>query len=582
MSRPIPTRPTTGPAGPKRVLATLLATLCLVAGGAAAQSEQDPQFGASIEVNVVNVDVRVSDSKGEPVVGLGPADFQILEDGEPVDITNFYAAAEVEPGSFEAETPVAGEPAATDSAAAPHADPAENLWLVIYVDNSNVLPNRREAALEAVRGFVTGDLGPRDQVMVVAFSDEVRVLDPFTTDRQRTLAALDQVNALPARGIESTVAWRRNLDRIQDTFESCRGGCDSCWEEMAALIENYGLETEGRARAAIGGLGRMVGSLAGVKGRKAILYLSDGLAMNPGAEGYQYLAELCPRQSREAYDRMRELDLAPQLEAVASWANSARITFYSLETSGLRPPLSGTVENSSLFFQPSQEVDDIRVKSLQDTLYVLADETGGKAALNANRLEGPLDQVARDLAYYYSLGYSPSRPPDGERHKIEVKLVGEGRKDWQIRYRTGYRAKPREEVLADQVLAALLLNLEANPLEARISTGEPTAGEGKGLRVPLRIAVPLDRITLVPTADGALEAHLRVLLATTDGSERVEAVRQRVLPIRIPATQEADLAGKYHAFEIGVTLTSPKSRLAVGIVDEVSGVGSFGEQKIGK
>ncbi len=560
-------------------LAGLALLLSLVGGGAVAQEVRDERFGATIEVNLVNVDVRVTDGDGNPVLGLGPEDFEIFEDGEPMAITNFYASAEVAPDSFETGSPEAGAAPEPTPAAAP--DPAENLWLIVYVDNSNMMPNRREQAVESVRRFVVEDLAPKDQVMVVAFSDEVRVLDSFTTDRQRTLGALDALDELPARGLESRVEWRRNIDRMIDVFQSGRSGCEDVWEEMAAIAETYAFETEGRSRAALGGLGRMVGSLAGVKGRKAILYLSDGLATNPGAEAFQYLAELCPRRQNEAFVRMRDVDLARELESVASWANSARITFYTLETSGLRAPLSAGVEDLSLLFQPSQEVDNVRVKSLQDSLFTLAEQTGGKAALNANRLERPLEQVSADLEHYYSLGYTPANPPNGERRKIEVRVTGEGRKSWEVRYRTGYRAKPREEVLADQVLAALLLNLEANPLEARISTGEMTRGKGKTRQVPLRISVPLDRITLVPTGDGAMEARLRVLLATTDGPDKVEGVRQRVLPIRMPLVQEADLAGKYHSFEIGITLSGPKSRLAVGVVDEVSSVGSFGEMKLG-
>ena len=39
---------------------------------------------------VVNVDVYVTDAKGNRVTDLTAADFEVLEDGRPVEITNFY------------------------------------------------------------------------------------------------------------------------------------------------------------------------------------------------------------------------------------------------------------------------------------------------------------------------------------------------------------------------------------------------------------------------------------------------------------------------------------------------------------
>ena len=50
----------------------------------------DTSFREVIDVNVVNLTVRVTDKEGRPVKGLGRGDFEILEDGKPVEIANFY------------------------------------------------------------------------------------------------------------------------------------------------------------------------------------------------------------------------------------------------------------------------------------------------------------------------------------------------------------------------------------------------------------------------------------------------------------------------------------------------------------
>src|SRR6476620_488926 len=68
-------------------LVTLLAT---PAGRAQTQAGQAP-FLEQVEVEVVNVDVQVTDGSGRPVTGLGKGDFELLEDSKPVKITNFEA-----------------------------------------------------------------------------------------------------------------------------------------------------------------------------------------------------------------------------------------------------------------------------------------------------------------------------------------------------------------------------------------------------------------------------------------------------------------------------------------------------------
>src|SRR5436189_4382250 len=49
-----------------------------------------PPLTAHVDVQVVNVDVSVTDTDGKPVMNLTRDDFEIFEDGKPQKITNFY------------------------------------------------------------------------------------------------------------------------------------------------------------------------------------------------------------------------------------------------------------------------------------------------------------------------------------------------------------------------------------------------------------------------------------------------------------------------------------------------------------
>ena len=70
-----------------RTVAPLLVASALVAGPLA--QEAVPQF--SSRVQLVEVYATVTDAKGEPVTGLRQADFEVLEDGTPQEVSAFAA-----------------------------------------------------------------------------------------------------------------------------------------------------------------------------------------------------------------------------------------------------------------------------------------------------------------------------------------------------------------------------------------------------------------------------------------------------------------------------------------------------------
>jgi hypothetical protein len=111
-------------------------------------------FFESIDVSVVNVDVYVTDKKGNRVNGLTRDDFEILEDKKPMAITNFYAVDEGRP------VPTAEElanPAPPGPAAVPGMPPEipedQRLHLVVYIDNFNIHPFSRNKTFTALREF---------------------------------------------------------------------------------------------------------------------------------------------------------------------------------------------------------------------------------------------------------------------------------------------------------------------------------------------------------------------------------------------------------------------------------------------
>ena len=56
-------------------------------------TEADSALLREVEVSVTNVEVVVTDSKGNRVSGLTREDFEVYQDGLPQKITNFYAVS---------------------------------------------------------------------------------------------------------------------------------------------------------------------------------------------------------------------------------------------------------------------------------------------------------------------------------------------------------------------------------------------------------------------------------------------------------------------------------------------------------
>ena len=121
-------------------------------------------FFDTVEVSVVNVEVLVTDQWGAPVKGLNQEDFFILEDGEPVEVTNFLA---VEQGALVSSPETELSPPSLPSEA------TRLLQMVVVVDNRTLTPQNRNAVMASLRAVIEEQLDARDRVMIVTLGDTV-------------------------------------------------------------------------------------------------------------------------------------------------------------------------------------------------------------------------------------------------------------------------------------------------------------------------------------------------------------------------------------------------------------------------
>ncbi len=176
--------------------------------------------------------------------------------------------------------------------------------------------------------------------------------------------------------------------------------------------------------------------------RKAVVWVSNGFDFNPFENqrlGEDPIYGGRQGQTREEGEQMNrtmnqgaqfsDADLARDLADLTRSANRANATFYTIDPRGLvaGQDLDETVDPTD--FQN-------HIRKTQDSLRVLAQETGGIAIVNQNNFDKGLKRIDAETSDYYVVGYYSSNPDPLKRtRKIEVKVKREGLNVWS---RTSY------------------------------------------------------------------------------------------------------------------------------------------------
>jgi len=554
-----------------RILLPAAALLLALPGPAVAQEASDaPEelFVETLDVEVVNVEVRVTDRKGRPVTGLTRDDFELSEDGRRMEIEYFSEVGEGrEP---EAPDEAAAPQAGGELAAVPLRPSAELRHFVLFLDLDHLAPDGLRRTLPDLEGFVEEVLGPRDRMMVVARQDNLRVVQELTGEPERVGAALDELAGTAPKGIQRRAARSQVLRNIRSALEEV-DPAQSCVESEAfsaeAAVRQYAASVENEVQGTVSALTSLVRALVGLPGPKVVLYVGEGLEQRPAVDLFHLLVELCPVRERELQANLLNQDLTPSFLRLTADANANRVTFYTLDAGGLRT--DSTVEAADRYVRVTGIGQRMRLANLQHPLFLMANETGGRALFNTNRFADELEEISRDVETYYSLGFVPHHQGDGKVHRLHVEVRADHH---DVRYRAAYRDKPLPERIVESMLGTLLFGVEANPLGVEVEVGEPAAGEAGLLVVPVRIRVPLGEVVTTPGA-GFSMGKLRLVLVAREPDGEWTPVKQQEALFKLPEGEDPDEAERL--FEVAVPLPPGENMVAVGVRDDVGGETSY-------
>jgi len=251
----------------RRVLSIVLtAALCCTTASAgqqarpsgAAPEPQNPTF--RLQVEVVEIDVRVTDVKGNFVRNLTKDDFQIFEDGKEQTVTTFSLMdTPIEPSS---------QPVARSSPIEPDVQSNERRVdgraYVMLMDDLNTHPDRTARTKNAARRFIERHLGAND-LMAIVFTQANAPTQEFTSNKRLLLSAVDTFvgQEIPERTLP------------QPTGPAIAGF--STAPDAPAFTAAGGMEATGGGNAVMSALSRVAAWLDGITVRKkAVILVSDG------------------------------------------------------------------------------------------------------------------------------------------------------------------------------------------------------------------------------------------------------------------------------------------------------------------
>lgn len=561
----------------RALLWTLMCLLAFLGGlpavGQSAADEDgedgDEFFIDELDVNVVNVEVYVTDRKGNRITGLTKDDFELTVDKKPMSITNFYAVeggvpnAEAVP-TIERPGVEPAEPARPDAAPLPPDE--QKLYLIVYVDNFNLRPFNRNRVIRAARNFLRTRLRPGDETMLVSYDRSLNVRHPFTKDPELVAGALYDLEDMTGHRIHADNERQDLMDMI---YNDARDIYD-----VRGRVTQYAESIFNDMSFTLDALRDQVETLAGLPGRKAVLYVSDGLSMRAGEDAFHALNDRFV-DSSVLLDSHR-YDMSRRFQSLIAQANASRVTFYTVDAGGLRTYSYMDASNQNA--NGGAQIDQIHFSNMQSPLLFLADETGGFAVINTNNFNPGLDKMADDFGTYYSLGFLSGTTEQGRYHKIKVRLKDK-KKGIRVRHREGFRDKPVATRMAESALAALHFGYQKNPLGINLDAGKPTRQDRKHYLVPFTVRIPLGKLTYLPH-ETFQRGRVRLFIAAKDTEGGLAEVQEVPVPIEIPLKDFERAKKQDYHYQITLLMRVGRQVVAVGARDEIGKTIGFSTRSV--
>jgi VWFA-related protein len=449
-------------------------------------------FSGTTDVVVVEIPVQVL-KDGEPVRGLTAGDFEVFEGRKRLPVTGFEVldlnAVQARPGETWKRA---------------QAISARRHFLLLFDMGSaspKTVAEARQAALDLLDGLHPSDLAG---VATYRPSKGPELLLGFTTDREQARAALDHLGkpemldraADPLRLVLNAPApgsggegggggggggprggGGRAADR-KEALEAAMGTDTPFTSNISVPMAQAERAVRQRAVTAMSrGYADLAKAMGGLYGRKYVVLFSEGF----DSALFQGTANI---------DQQNSMAYASSIGAV--WGVDSEQRFGSTKTTSDLETMLEELRRNDCVVQ-TVDIGGLRERGgageqwvgNRDSLFLMADATGGELYENFNDLSAAMDQMLRKTSVTYVLAFQPEGlRKDGRYHRLRVELKDAPR-GVRLVHRPGYYApRPYQErssterlmqtaqqVLSGRESGAIPLDVLAAPF--RVATDGP-------------------------------------------------------------------------------------------------------------
>jgi len=578
------------------VLRALLASsiICVSMMAILAQDKKQPRSGSTeedivkVSSNLVNLDVIVKDRKGKAITDLKREDFTVTENGVPQNIEFFDSTL----SSGDATGRYAGATVSNSGSRALALLP-RNIVALVLDGQSTELANLTHVR-EGIMKYVRERLSESDSVALFSISGGLQLLQPFTQDKAKLIAAVE--SAYDSSTVSKSSEAREISQNINSLREQIAGGVtgpiaatpsagpagSAAAQTMIAqrVLEQYlqlrsALSVQ-QTRPVLAALAAISEGLRPIPGKKTLVLFSQGF--------------IAPET------------LDWQVQSTIDIANRANVAIYIIDSSGLTggTPKSGALVASSPLAGISAAVDieqrrraaagesvfDItRQEGLnrqQDLLYRISEDTGGRFIKNTNDLAGGLERIDAEIRSRYTLAYRSTDPNfDGSFRKVKIEVRRPGT---SVVTRPGYYAIPPSQIVPfspdDRKLLANFANLEAHPtLLLSMELNSFVSGEGYYI-VPLSFEIP-SAVVQLDRKSGKQRLQLEVLgVVRAEGEEKILSRLGGNFDVALTAQQYESIANDKIFYRQDMQLEAGKYTVDLIVRDRFSGKSAARREKL--
>jgi VWFA-related protein len=497
----------------------------ILCAGLLAQDATSPTFKASTNLVIVNVTVR--DKRGKAIEGLKKDQFTLLEDGKPQTIAVFelqhlndqtLPALEVPAPTLKTRAPATVAPAPEPKPALKADELKDRRLIAMFFDLSSMQPAEQIRARDAAVKFIETQMTASDAVSIMTLTNELRVIQDFTNDRETLLGAIQSLRIGDSSELSGLAAT--GADATDDSGEFTA-------DDTEFNIFNTDLKLSALEDAAR--------KLAPFPEKKALIYFSSGI----GKTG---------------------VDNQSQIRATVNAAVRANVAFYPIDARGLvafapaGDATQASPKGTGVFTGSAQTSARGSFHDSQDTIFTLASDTGGKALLDSNDLTLGIKAAQTDIDSYYVLGYYSANPAqDGKYRHVTVKIAALA-ESAKLDYRRGYYAakvwgKMSSDDKERQLEDALTLDDPFTDLPLALEVDYFETGREKYF-VPITVRIAGSALGLSPksTTDLDFIGQIRDPHGKMLGGIRDE------IKLKLSEENAAQLGSRHIEYDTGVTL----------------------------